>query len=42
MLYWFLKTIGLGPWLKAIWRPYVEGAENIPATGGAILASNHL
>ena len=42
MLYWFLKTVGLGPWLKAIWRPYVEGAENVPDTGGAILASNHL
>jgi 1-acyl-sn-glycerol-3-phosphate acyltransferase len=42
VLYWFLKTIGLGPWLKAIWRPYVEGAENVPASGGAILASNHL
>jgi 1-acyl-sn-glycerol-3-phosphate acyltransferase len=42
VLYWFLKFIGLGPWLKAIWRPYVEGAENVPETGGAILASNHL
>ena len=42
MLYWFLKFFGLGPWLKAIWRPYVEGAENLPQTGGAILASNHL
>jgi 1-acyl-sn-glycerol-3-phosphate acyltransferase len=42
VLYWFLKTVGLGPWLKAIWRPYVEGAENVPETGGAILASNHL
>jgi 1-acyl-sn-glycerol-3-phosphate acyltransferase len=42
VLYWFLKTVGLGPWLKAIWRPRVEGAENVPETGGAILASNHL
>jgi 1-acyl-sn-glycerol-3-phosphate acyltransferase len=41
-LYWFLKFVGLGPWLKAIWRPRVEGLENIPETGGAILASNHL
>jgi 1-acyl-sn-glycerol-3-phosphate acyltransferase len=24
------------------WRPHVEGLENIPATGGAILAGNHL
>jgi 1-acyl-sn-glycerol-3-phosphate acyltransferase len=42
VLYWFLKFIGLGPWLKAIWRPWVEGAENLPESGGAILASNHL
>jgi 1-acyl-sn-glycerol-3-phosphate acyltransferase len=42
VLYWFLKFVGLGPWLKAIWRPRVEGLENIPETGGAILASNHL
>jgi len=42
VLYWFLKNVGLGPWLKAIWRPYVEGAENVPEVGGAILASNHL
>jgi 1-acyl-sn-glycerol-3-phosphate acyltransferase len=42
VLYWFLKFVGLGPWLKAIWRPWVEGAENLPESGGAILASNHL
>jgi 1-acyl-sn-glycerol-3-phosphate acyltransferase len=42
VLYWFLKFVGLGPWLKAIWRPWVEGAENLPEHGGAILASNHL
>ena len=42
MLYWFLKRVALGPWLKLIWRPRVEGLENIPADGPAILASNHL
>jgi 1-acyl-sn-glycerol-3-phosphate acyltransferase len=42
VLYWFLKFVGIGPWLKAIWRPWVEGAENLPESGGAILASNHL
>jgi 1-acyl-sn-glycerol-3-phosphate acyltransferase len=42
LLYWFLKFVGLGPWLKLIWRPYTEGLENIPEHGGAILASNHL
>ncbi len=42
MLYWFLKRIALGPWLKLVFRPRVEGAENVPASGPAILASNHL
>ena len=42
MLYWFLKFVGLGPWLKLVWRPYAEGLENLPEHGGAILASNHL
>lgn len=42
MLYWFLKFVGLGPWLKLVWRPWVEGEENLPESGGAILASNHL
>jgi 1-acyl-sn-glycerol-3-phosphate acyltransferase len=42
VLYWFLKWIALGPWLKLVFRPRVEGAENVPATGPAILASNHL
>ncbi|MBO0866985.1 MAG: 1-acyl-sn-glycerol-3-phosphate acyltransferase [Micromonosporaceae bacterium] len=41
-LYWVLKHILLGPWLKALFRPKVEGAENVPATGPAIIASNHL
>jgi 1-acyl-sn-glycerol-3-phosphate acyltransferase len=42
MFYWFLKHIALGPILKALFRPSVEGSENIPESGGAILASNHL
>jgi 1-acyl-sn-glycerol-3-phosphate acyltransferase len=42
LLYWFLKWIAIGPWLKLVFRPRVEGAENVPATGPAILASNHL
>jgi 1-acyl-sn-glycerol-3-phosphate acyltransferase len=42
MLYWFLKWIALGPWLKVVFRPHVEGAENVPTSGPAILASNHL
>jgi 1-acyl-sn-glycerol-3-phosphate acyltransferase len=42
VFYWFLKWIALGPWLKLVFRPRVQGAENVPATGPAILASNHL
>ena len=42
MLYWFLKRAVLGPLLRVIWRPWIEGAENLPEQGGAILASNHL
>ncbi|WP_372729423.1 lysophospholipid acyltransferase family protein [Nocardioides sp.] len=30
------------PVVRAIWRPTVIGLENIPPTGGVILASNHL
>jgi 1-acyl-sn-glycerol-3-phosphate acyltransferase len=30
------------PLAKAVWRPTVRGLEHVPATGGVILASNHL
>jgi 1-acyl-sn-glycerol-3-phosphate acyltransferase len=42
VFYWLLKRIILGPVLLAIFRPWVRGEENVPETGGAILASNHL
>ena len=42
MFYWVLKTIVLGPILKLLFRPWVEGEENIPPEGAAIFASNHL
>lgn len=42
VLYWFFKHILIGPWLKILFRPWAEGQENIPASGGVILASNHL
>nr|WP_042189504.1 lysophospholipid acyltransferase family protein [Kibdelosporangium sp. MJ126-NF4]CEL18726.1 1-acyl-sn-glycerol-3-phosphate acyltransferase [Kibdelosporangium sp. MJ126-NF4]CTQ96422.1 1-acyl-sn-glycerol-3-phosphate acyltransferase (EC 2.3.1.51) [Kibdelosporangium sp. MJ126-NF4] len=42
MLYFVMKHILLGPILKLFFRPEAEGLENIPKTGGAILASNHL
>ena len=42
MLYWFLKWIGLGPAMKLVWRPRVEGERSLPAAGPVILACNHL
>lgn len=42
MLYWFLKKFLLGPWLRVLFRPWIEGEENIPADGPALLVSNHL
>ena len=42
MFYWFLRWIALGPVLRLVFRPTVEGMENVPAEGPAILASNHL
>ena len=42
MLYFWMKWVFLGPVLRLFFRPEVEGAENIPAKGGALLASNHL
>ena len=31
-----------GPLLKAFCRPQITGTEHVPASGGAIVASNHL
>jgi 1-acyl-sn-glycerol-3-phosphate acyltransferase len=42
VFYHFLKYVVLGPILKLLFRPWVEGAENLPKDGAAILASNHL
>ena len=42
MFYWFMKNLVAGPILKTVFRPWVTGSENIPKTGGVILASNHL
>jgi 1-acyl-sn-glycerol-3-phosphate acyltransferase len=41
MFYWVVKAI-LGPFLRLVFRPWSEGAENVPRTGPAIIASNHL
>jgi 1-acyl-sn-glycerol-3-phosphate acyltransferase len=42
VFYWFLKWVALGPLLRLVFRPTVEGMENVPDEGPAILASNHL
>lgn len=40
--YKFLKTVAIGPAIQVSFHPWVEGLENIPTDGPAILASNHL
>ncbi|HEY8912668.1 lysophospholipid acyltransferase family protein [Lacisediminihabitans sp.] len=42
MFYWFMKNLVVGPILKTAFRPWVTGHDNIPRTGGVIMASNHL
>ena len=42
MLYWLLKRVFVGPFLHLFFWPWVEGLENVPEEGGAILVSNHL
>jgi len=42
VFYWLLKWVLIGPVLKTVFRPQVEGAEQVPDHGPAILASNHL
>ncbi|MEJ6014261.1 lysophospholipid acyltransferase family protein [Corynebacterium sp. H127] len=39
--YWLFKNVFVGPFLRVYNRPTIIGAENIPATGGALLVSNH-
>jgi 1-acyl-sn-glycerol-3-phosphate acyltransferase len=42
MFYWLLKYVVIGPFVLSVFRPWVRGRENVPATGGVIFASNHL
>jgi 1-acyl-sn-glycerol-3-phosphate acyltransferase len=42
VLYWVLKYVLLGPWLRVIFRPHVEGLRYVPRHGAAIIASNHI
>jgi len=41
MLYYVLHLV-LKPLTRLIYRPFIEGADNVPASGPVILASNHL
>ncbi|GAA4976648.1 lysophospholipid acyltransferase family protein [Actinoplanes utahensis] len=42
MFYWLLKLVVLGPLLRLVFRPKVEGLRNVPRSGPVILACNHL
>jgi len=42
VFYSVLKYVILGPLLRLFFRPQIEGMENIPETGPAIVAGNHL
>jgi 1-acyl-sn-glycerol-3-phosphate acyltransferase len=41
MFYTVVHSV-ITPVSKAVWRPRVEGTQNVPMTGGVLLASNHL
>jgi 1-acyl-sn-glycerol-3-phosphate acyltransferase len=41
LFYWVVKAF-LTPILHPLFRPWIEGLENVPDDGPAILASNHL
>jgi 1-acyl-sn-glycerol-3-phosphate acyltransferase len=41
LFYWVAKVV-LWPFLQLVFRPWAEGTENVPRSGPAILASNHL
>jgi 1-acyl-sn-glycerol-3-phosphate acyltransferase len=41
MLYGLMHAV-VPPLAKAVWRPVVEGLDNLPRTGPVIVASNHL
>jgi 1-acyl-sn-glycerol-3-phosphate acyltransferase len=42
LFYRVLKYVILGPLLRLLFRPRIEGMENIPEEGAAIVAGNHL
>ena len=42
MLYWVFKWVAFAPLCRLLFRPSLSGADNIPASGPAILVSNHI
>ena len=42
MLYWVFKWVAFAPLVRLLFRPWIEGEENIPESGPAILVSNHI
>jgi 1-acyl-sn-glycerol-3-phosphate acyltransferase len=42
LLYWVFKWALFTPLCHLLFRPWIEGEEHIPATGPAILVSNHI
>ncbi len=42
MFYYVLKYVLLGPLLRLLFRPRIEGLDHVPDDGAAIVAGNHL
>ncbi|WP_093802036.1 1-acyl-sn-glycerol-3-phosphate acyltransferase [Streptomyces sp. Wb2n-11] len=42
MFYYVLKYVLLGPLLRLLFRPKIEGLDHVPDDGAAIVAGNHL
>ena len=42
MVYWLLKYVLIGPFLRITARPRVVGMEHFPSTGAALFVCNHL
>ena len=42
MFYYVLKYVLLGPLLRVVFRPRIEGLDHVPGSGAAIVAGNHL
>lgn len=42
MFYYVLKYVLLGPLLRIVFRPRIEGLDHVPGSSAAIVAGNHL